>query len=49
MELFIIVLKASRINKVNELPLGRIVPENPTLIPGGNNFGSGFAYLAAEL
>ncbi|MCH86137.1 hypothetical protein A2U01_0006991, partial [Trifolium medium] len=33
---------------VNEFPQGRIVQENPSSIPGGNNSWSG-AYLAVEL
>jgi hypothetical protein len=34
---------------VNELPLGRIVQENPSSILGGNNSLSDFTYRAAEL
>jgi hypothetical protein len=35
---------------VTELPLGRIVRENPSLIPGETNFGQalGFTYLVIE-
>jgi hypothetical protein len=34
---------------VNELPLGRIVLENPSSIHGGNNSWPCFTYLTAEL
>ncbi|MCI87582.1 hypothetical protein A2U01_0108866 [Trifolium medium] len=34
---------------VNELPLGRIVQENPSSIPGGNDSWPDFTYFAAEL